>query len=210
MSRASPSRAAQFSATTSALRRPVVPGDRRATSARLRRGHPHPTPTAVPDPSRLRRRRRRAAVRHFLVDRARRAEQQAPRAIVIDRPRPRQTWEQVARAAPQSDRFAALGYPLLLSATTRRSRQAPRLEVTDREKRAWPQALGVLKGSRIVRAHDVKGTKDLQRSSSRARSRMSTKSPSTRRATTRSCSAKPCAPSPPLVSDADAGLPSRR
>ena len=100
----------------------------------------------------------------FLVERARRAEAAGltPDRIVLDAGLDLgKTWEQSLVLLRASDRLAALGYPLLLSASNKtflgklldldvRDRRDPSLAAT---------ALGVAKGCRIIRAHDVKGTR---------------------------------------------------
>ena len=104
------------------------------------------------------------AVRDFLVERARRAEAAGipPERIVVDAGLDLgKTWEQSLALLRSSDRLAALGYPLLLSASNKTFLgQLLDLEVGDRREASLAAtALGVLKGSRIVRAHDVKGTR---------------------------------------------------
>ena len=105
-----------------------------------------------------------AVVRDFLVERARRAEAAGiPRErIVIDAGLDLgKTWEQSLELLRQSDRLAVLGYPLLLSASNKTFLgKLLDLEVRDRrEATLGATALGVLRGCRIVRAHDVKGTR---------------------------------------------------
>ena len=104
------------------------------------------------------------AVRDFLVDRARQAEHAGipKERIVIDAGLDLgKTWEQSLELLRASDRLAALGYPLLLSASNKTFLgKLLDLEVADRREASLAAtALGVLKGSRIVRAHDVKGTR---------------------------------------------------
>ena len=104
------------------------------------------------------------AVRDFLVERARRAEAAGipPERIVVDAGLDLgKTWEQSLALLRSSDRLAALGYPLLLSASNKTFLgKLLDLEVGDRREASLAAtALGVLKGSRIVRAHDVKGTR---------------------------------------------------
>ena len=104
------------------------------------------------------------AVRDFLVDRARRAEDAGipKERIVIDAGLDLgKTWEQSLELLRSSDRLAALGYPLLLSASNKTFLgKLLDLEVTERREAGLAAtALGVLKGCRIVRAHDVKGTR---------------------------------------------------
>ena len=71
------------------------------------------------------------------------------------------TWEQSLELLRASDRLAALGYPLLLSASNKTFLgKLLDLEIDQRrEASVSATALGVLKGCRIVRAHDVKGTR---------------------------------------------------
>ena len=104
------------------------------------------------------------AVRDFLVDRARRAEDAGipKERIIVDAGLDLgKTWEQSLELLRQSDRLAALGYPLLLSASNKTFLgKLLDLEVADRREASLAAtSLGVLKGSRIVRAHDVKGTR---------------------------------------------------
>lgn len=105
-----------------------------------------------------------AAVREFLVERARRAEGAGipSERIVIDAGLDLgKTWEQSLELLRQSDRLALLGYPVLLSASNKTFLgKLLDLEVADRREASLAAtALGVLKGCRIVRAHDVKGTR---------------------------------------------------
>ena len=104
------------------------------------------------------------AVRDFLVERARRAEEAGipKERIVLDAGLDLgKTWEQSLDLLRASDRLAALGYPLLLSASNKTFLgKLLDLEVHERrEASASATALGVLRGCRIVRAHDVKGTR---------------------------------------------------
>ena len=104
------------------------------------------------------------AVRDFLVERARRAEAAGipPERVVIDAGLDLgKTWEQSLELLRASDRLAALGYPLLLSASNKTFLgKLLDLDVDQRrEASASATALGVLKGCRVVRAHDVKGTR---------------------------------------------------
>ena len=104
------------------------------------------------------------AVRDFLVERARRAEEAGiPRErIIVDAGLDLgKTWEQSLELLRSSDRLAQLGYPLLLSASNKTFLgKLLDLEVDERrEASASATALGVLRGCRIVRAHDVKGTR---------------------------------------------------
>jgi dihydropteroate synthase len=61
----------------------------------------------------------------------------------------------------ESARLAALGYPLLLSASNKTFLgRLFDLEITDRwEASMSATALGVVGGCRIIRAHDVRGTR---------------------------------------------------
>ena len=100
----------------------------------------------------------------FLVDRARRAEAAGltPDRIVVDAGLDLgKTWEQSLELLRASDRLAALGYPLLLSASNKTFLgRLLDLEVRDRREASLAAtALGVARGCRIVRAHDVKGTR---------------------------------------------------
>ena len=104
------------------------------------------------------------AVRDFLVERARRAEEAgiSTDRIVIDAGLDLgKTWPQSLDLLRASDRLAALGYPLLLSASNKTFLgKLLDLEIDQRrEASVSATALGVLKGCRIVRAHDVKGTR---------------------------------------------------
>jgi dihydropteroate synthase len=104
------------------------------------------------------------AVRDFLVERAKRAEAAGmPRErIVIDAGLDLgKTWQQSLELLRASDRLAALGYPLLLSASNKTFLgKLLDLDVgARREASLSATALGVLRGCRIVRVHDVKGTR---------------------------------------------------
>ncbi len=104
------------------------------------------------------------AVRDFLVDRARQAEAAGipPDRVVIDAGLDLgKTWEQSLELLHASDRLAALGYPLLLSASNKTFLgKLLDLQIDQRrEASASATALGVLRGCRIVRAHDVRGTR---------------------------------------------------
>jgi dihydropteroate synthase len=71
------------------------------------------------------------------------------------------TWQQSVVLLRASDRLAALGYPLLLSASNKTflGRMLD-LEVSERAVASLgAAALGVTLGCRIVRAHDVRGTR---------------------------------------------------
>jgi dihydropteroate synthase len=104
------------------------------------------------------------AVRDFLVDRARRAEDAGipPERVIIDAGLDLgKTWEQSLELLRASDRLAQLGYPLLLSASNKTFLgRLLDLEVDQRrEASASATALGVLRGCRVVRSHDVRGTR---------------------------------------------------
>jgi dihydropteroate synthase len=104
------------------------------------------------------------AVRDFLVDRAHQAEAAGipPERVIIDAGLDLgKTWEQSLELLRASDRLAALGYPLLLSASNKTFLgKLLDLEVTDRRiASVSATALGVLQGCRIVRAHDVRGSR---------------------------------------------------
>jgi dihydropteroate synthase len=100
----------------------------------------------------------------FLAERASRAE-----AAGIDRERVvvdagldlGKTWAQSLALLRASDRLATLGYPLLLSASHKPFLgRLCSLEVADRGSASLAAAaLGVARGARVVRAHDVRGTR---------------------------------------------------
>ena len=105
-----------------------------------------------------------AAVCEFLADRARRAESAGIPAerIVVDAGLDLgKTWEQSLELLRRSDALAALGYPLLLSASNKPFLgKLLDLEITERRDASLAAtALGVARGCRIVRAHDVRGTR---------------------------------------------------
>lgn len=105
-----------------------------------------------------------ADVRDFLVGRARRAEEAGitPDRIILDAGLDLgKTWEQSVVLLRASDRLAALGYPLLLSASNKTFLgRLLELEVTERwEATVAATALGVVRGCRIVRAHDVRAAR---------------------------------------------------
>ena len=104
------------------------------------------------------------AVRDFLVDRARRAEAAglSPDRIVLDAGLDLgKTWQQSVALLHASDALASLGYPLLLSASNKTFLgRLLSLEIDQRGDASIAAAvLGVVKGCRIIRAHDVKGTR---------------------------------------------------
>ncbi|MBA3510216.1 MAG: dihydropteroate synthase [Thermoleophilaceae bacterium] len=104
------------------------------------------------------------AVCDFLVDRARRAEAEGigTDRILIDAGLDLgKTAEQSLVLLQASDRLAALGYPLLLSASNKPF--LGRLLDLDiahrREASLAAAALGITRGCRVVRAHEVRGTR---------------------------------------------------
>jgi dihydropteroate synthase len=105
-----------------------------------------------------------AAVRDVLADRAKRAEAAGIPSewVIIDAGLDLgKTWEQSLELLRASDRLAALGYPLLLSASNKTFLgKLLGLEVDERRTASVSATtLGVLRGCRIVRAHDVQGTR---------------------------------------------------
>ena len=104
------------------------------------------------------------AVTAFLVDRAERAQAAGipPERVIVDAGLDLgKTWEQSLELLQASDRLASLGYPLLLSASNKTFLgKLLDLEIGDRRGASVSAtALGVFRGCRIVRAHDVKGTR---------------------------------------------------
>jgi dihydropteroate synthase len=104
------------------------------------------------------------AVRDFLGDRARRAEAAGipPERIVVDAGLDLgKTWEQSVTLLRRSDALAELGYTLLLSASNKTFLgKLLDLEIDERRDASLAAtALGVARGCRIVRAHDVRGTR---------------------------------------------------
>jgi dihydropteroate synthase len=100
----------------------------------------------------------------FLSERAHWAEAKGigPERVVVDAGLDLgKTWEQSLVLLRASDRLAALGHPLLLSASHKPF--LGRLCDLAVEDRGWASlaaaALGVTLGARIVRAHDVRGTR---------------------------------------------------
>jgi dihydropteroate synthase len=71
------------------------------------------------------------------------------------------TWTQSLELLRASDRLAALGYPLLLSASNKTFLgRLLDLEVEDRRLASHgAHALGVARGCRVLRAHDVRGAR---------------------------------------------------
>ena len=105
-----------------------------------------------------------AAVGDFLLDRARRAEAAGIPAerIMIDAGLDLgKTGEQSLVLLRRSDALAALGYPLLLSASNKPFLgKLLDLEINERTDASLAAtAVGVARGCRIVRAHDVRGTR---------------------------------------------------
>jgi dihydropteroate synthase len=103
-------------------------------------------------------------VSEFLLDRAHRAEQAGitPDRIVLDAGLDLgKTWQQSLELLRASDRLAALGYALLLSASNKPFLgRLLDLDIGDRNDASLAAAaLGVTRGCRIVRAHDVRGTR---------------------------------------------------
>jgi dihydropteroate synthase len=103
-------------------------------------------------------------VRAFLVERARRAEAAGipPERIVLD------AGLDLGKTTPQSvvllresQRFAELGYPLLLSASNKTFLgQLLDLDLGDRREASLASsALGIAGGCRVIRVHDVAGTR---------------------------------------------------
>ncbi|MDQ3680007.1 MAG: dihydropteroate synthase [Actinomycetota bacterium] len=104
------------------------------------------------------------AVCGFLVERARRAEAEGipPERIVLDAGLDLgKTAEQSLVLLRASDRLAALGYPLLLSASNKPFLgRLLDLDVGDRREASLAAtALGVIRGCRVVRTHEVRGTR---------------------------------------------------
>jgi dihydropteroate synthase len=104
------------------------------------------------------------AVAEFLLDRAGRAEAAgipAARVMIDAGLDLGKTWEQSLVLLRRSDALAALGYPLLLSASNKPFLgKLLDLDVTERHSASLAAtAVGVARGCRIVRAHDVRGTR---------------------------------------------------
>jgi dihydropteroate synthase len=105
-----------------------------------------------------------AAVCEFLVNRGRRAAAAgipAERVIVDAGLDLGKTWEQSLVLLRRSDALAELGFPLLLSASNKPFLgKLLDLEITERRDASLAAAaIGVARGCRIVRAHDVRGTR---------------------------------------------------
>jgi dihydropteroate synthase len=104
------------------------------------------------------------AVAEFLVGRARQAEAAGipPDRIVLDAGLDLgKTWQQSLELLQRSSQLAALGYPLLLSASNKTFLgRLLDLEVDQRTDASLAAtAVGVAGGCRIVRTHDVRGTR---------------------------------------------------
>ncbi|HVM10191.1 MAG TPA: dihydropteroate synthase [Acidimicrobiales bacterium] len=104
------------------------------------------------------------AVRQRLVELARAAEAAGmpPERIVVDAGLDLgKTWQQSLELLRASDQLAVLGYPLLLSASNKTFLgKLLDLEVGDRREASLAAtALGIVRGCRIIRAHDVRGTR---------------------------------------------------
>lgn len=100
----------------------------------------------------------------FLRERAERATAAGipPERVIVDAGCDLgKTWQQSLELLRHSDVLAAMGWPLLLSASNKTFLgKLLDLEVTDRREASHSaHALGILKGCRILRAHDVKGAK---------------------------------------------------
>lgn len=103
------------------------------------------------------------AVKTFLLDRAHRAEAAGlPRErIVLDAGLDLgKTWQQSLELLRESQQLADLGYPLLLSASNKTFLgKLLDLEIDQRRDASLSAtALGIARGCRIIRAHDVRGT----------------------------------------------------
>jgi dihydropteroate synthase len=103
-------------------------------------------------------------VREFLVDRARRATAAGipTERVLIDAGLDLgKTWQQSLTLLRASDRLACLGYPLLLSASNKPFLgRLLDLDVAERRDASLAAvALGVTRGCRVVRVHDVAGAR---------------------------------------------------
>jgi dihydropteroate synthase len=101
-------------------------------------------------------------VSSFLVERARRAEAAGipPERIVVDAGLDLgKTWRQSVLLLRASDRLSALGYPLLLSASNKTFLGALLgLEIGERREATMAAlAIGVMRGARVLRVHEVAG-----------------------------------------------------
>jgi dihydropteroate synthase len=104
-----------------------------------------------------------AAAGDFLLARARAAEELGipPDRVVLDAGLDLgKTWEQSVALLHASDRLAALGYPLLLSASNKTFLgRLLGLEVDQRRHASLAAAaFGVVRGCRVLRVHEVKAT----------------------------------------------------
>jgi dihydropteroate synthase len=100
----------------------------------------------------------------FLRDRAERAEAAGiPRQrVIVDAGCDLgKTWQQSLALLRHSDALASMGWPLLLSASNKTFLgKLLDLDIKDRREASHSaHALGILKGCRILRAHDVAGAK---------------------------------------------------
>jgi dihydropteroate synthase len=105
-----------------------------------------------------------ANVRDFMVERARRAEAAGipSERIMIDAGLDLgKTWQQSVTLLRAHQRFAELGYPVLLSASNKTFLgKLLELEIDERREASHvATSIAVSLGCRIVRAHDVKGTR---------------------------------------------------
>ncbi len=103
----------------------------------------------------------------FLVERARRAEAAglAPERVVLDAGLDLgKTAEQSLELLRASDRLAALGYPVLLSASNKTFLgRILDLEIGERQAASTAAAaLGVVRGCRVLRVHDVRGARQVR------------------------------------------------
>jgi dihydropteroate synthase len=118
----------------------------------------------VPDPEPVYQAGVVRAVCDFLIERADRARAAGidPARIVLDAGLDLgKTWEQSLALLGSTDRLAALGYPVLLSASNKTFLgRLLDLEVGDRREASLAAtSIGVTLGARIVRVHDVKGSR---------------------------------------------------
>jgi dihydropteroate synthase len=105
-----------------------------------------------------------SAVSEFLADRAGKAQAAGipPDRIMVDAGLDLgKTWEQSVELLRASDRLAVLGYPVLLSASNKTFLgRLLGLDIGERGHASLAAAaLGVARGCRIIRAHDVLGTR---------------------------------------------------
>ena len=149
------------------LRRPRLPGRARPRPGAVGRRHPHPARAPRPRPrARTTTTSSADGASPSCADRAARAEAAGiPRRADHGRrrARPRQDRAAVARAAAGArDDLAALGYPVLLSASNKRflgDLLGTRGRPTAARPRIAAHALGIALGCRILRAHDVRGAR---------------------------------------------------